>query len=84
MAISSTMAQPRAVEQKTQDDNADYEYVTVTGSHIKQKIRKRNIITTTRHGNVLTIDQREMQRNGNGPIGEQLSRYPGVGISGGR
>ena len=78
------MAQPRVVEQKTQDDNADYEYVTVTGSHIKQKIRKRNIITTTRHGNVLTIDQREMQRNGNGQIADQLSHYPGVGISGGR
>ncbi len=84
MAISSAMAQPRVVEQKTQDDNADYEYVTVTGSHIKQKIRKRNIITTTRHGNVLTIDQREMQRNGNGQIADQLSHYPGVGISGGR
>jgi hypothetical protein len=84
MAISSAMATRPVVEQKTQDDNADYEYVTVTGSHIKQKIRKRNIITTTRHGNVLTIDQREMQRNGNGQIADQLSHYPGVGISGGR
>jgi outer membrane receptor for Fe3+-dicitrate len=32
----------------------------------------------------LTIDQKEMQRNGNGQIGDQLSRYPGVQISGGR
>lgn len=82
LALSTAMAQPPVVEQKTQADNADYEYVTVTGSHIKQKIRKRNIITTTRNGNVLTIDQREMQRNGMGQIGDQLSRYPGVSVSG--
>jgi len=85
LALSSAMAERTSREElKTQDDNADYEYVTVTGSHLKQKIRKRNIITTTRHGNVLTIDQREMQRNGMGQMSEQLSRYPGVGISGGR
>jgi hypothetical protein len=85
LALSSAMAErPSREELKTQDDNADYEYVTVTGSHIKQKIRKRNIITTTRHGNVLTIDQREMQRNGMGQMSDQLSHYPGVGISGGR
>ena len=76
------MAGKPVVEEKTQADNADYEYVTVTGSHLKQKIRKRNIITDTRHGNVLTIDQREMERNGNAPIADQLNRYPGVQISG--
>lgn len=76
------MADRAVVEQKTQADNADYEYVTVTGSHLKQKIRKRNIITDTRNGNVLTIDQREMERNGNGQLSDQLSRYPGVQISG--
>jgi outer membrane receptor for Fe3+-dicitrate len=81
MALGSAMAARPAVEEKTQDDNADYEFVTVTGSHLKQKIRKRNIITTTRHGNVLTIDQREMERNGNAPIGEQLSRYPGISVT---
>lgn len=85
LALSSAMAERPVVEQKTQADNADYEYVTVTGSHMKQKIRKRNIITTTQYnGNVLTIDQREMERNGNGDLANQLSRYPGVSISGGR
>ena len=70
-------------ELKTQQDNADYEYVTVTGSHLKQRVKKRNIITITRNGPVLTIDQREMERNGNGDLANQLSRYPGVQISGG-
>jgi outer membrane receptor for Fe3+-dicitrate len=82
LTLGSAMAGKPAVEEKTQADNADYEYVTVTGSHLKQKIQKRNIITMTRHGNVLTIDQREMERNGNAPIADQLSRYPGVQISG--
>ena len=82
LTLGSAMAGKPVVEEKTQADNADYEYVTVTGSHLKQRIQKRNIITTTRHGNVLTIDQREMERNGNAPIAEQLSRYPGIQISG--
>lgn len=81
LTLGTAMADRPVTELKTQQDNADYEYVTVTGSHLKQKIRKRNIITTTRHGTVLTIDQREMERNGNGPIADQLSRYPGVSIS---
>ena len=81
LALGSALANRPVVEQKTQADNADYEYVTVTGSHIKQKIRKRNIITDTRTGNVLTIDQREMQRNGNGDMASQLSHYPGVSIT---
>jgi outer membrane receptor for Fe3+-dicitrate len=83
LALGSAMADRPEVELKSQKDNADYEYVTVTGSHLKQRISKRNIITTTRHGNVLTIDQKEMQRNGNGTIADQLSHYPGVQISGG-
>ena len=82
LTLGSAMAGKPVVEEKTQADHADYEYVTVTGSHLKQKIQKRNIITMTRHGNVLTIDQREMERNGNAPIADQLSRYPGVQISG--
>ncbi|MFZ1219468.1 MAG: hypothetical protein WAO00_09250 [Chthoniobacterales bacterium] len=82
LTLGSAMAGKPVVEEKTQADNADYEYVTVTGSHLKQKIQKRNIITMTRHGNVLTIDQREMERNGNAPIADQLNRYPGVQISG--
>ena len=82
LTLGSAFAGKPVVEEKTQADNADYEYVTVTGSHLKQKIQKRNIITMTRHGNVLTIDQREMERNGNAPIADQLSRYPGVQISG--
>ena len=83
LALGSAMGERPVVEQKTQADNADYEYVTVTGSHMKQKIRKRNIITNTQYnGNVLTIDQREMERNGNGDLANQLSRYPGVNISG--
>ena len=82
LTLGSAWADRPVVEQKTQADNADYEYVTVTGSHLKQKVRKRNIITDTRTGNVLTIDQREMERNGNAPLAEQLSRYPGIQISG--
>jgi len=86
LALGTAMAdRPRkVVEQKTQADNANYVYVPVTGSHIKQKAKKRNIITVTRHHNLLTIDQREMQRNGMGSIADQLSRYPGISISGGR
>ena len=80
LAISSALADRPRVEQKTQSDNADYEYVEITGSHIKQKVRKRHIITDTRTGNVLTIDQREMARNGNGDLAGQLSRY-GIQVS---
>ena len=84
LTLGTAWADRPVAEEKTQADNADYEYVTVTGSHLKQKIRKRNIITNTRYnGNVLTIDQREMQRNGNGDLASQLSRYPGIQISGG-
>ena len=83
LALGSAMAERPVTELKTQADNADYEYVTVTGSHLKQKMRKRNIITDTRTGNVITIDQREMQRNGMGDLAHQLSRYPGIQISGG-
>jgi outer membrane receptor for Fe3+-dicitrate len=83
LALGSAMARQPVVEEKTQADNADYEYVTITGSHLKQKVRKRNIITNTRYnGNVLSIDQREMERNGNGDLANQLSHYPGVQISG--
>ena len=81
LALGSALANRPVVEQKTQADNADYEYVTVTGSHLKQKIRKRNIITDTRTGNVLTIDQREMQRNGASDIAGQLNHYPGISIT---
>jgi hypothetical protein len=84
LALGTAMADRPVVEQKTQADNANYKYVPVTGSHIKQKAKKRNIITVTRHNNLLTIDQREMQRNGMGSIADQLSRYPGISISGGR
>ena len=83
LTLGSAWANRPVVEEKTQADNADYEYVTVTGSHLKQKMRKRNIITDTRTGNVLTIDQREMQRNGNDDLAHQLSWYPGIQISGG-
>jgi outer membrane receptor for Fe3+-dicitrate len=81
LALSSALAGRPATELKTQADNADYEYVTVTGSHLKQKIRKRNIITETRNGTVLTIDQREMQRNGASDVAGMLSHYPGISIS---
>lgn len=81
LTLGPAMADRPVVEQKTQADNADYEYVYLTGSHIPQKVLKRNIITVGRNGPVLTIDQREMERNGNLPIADQLSRYPGVGIS---
>jgi hypothetical protein len=81
LALGSAMANRPVVEEKTQADNADYEYVTVTGSHLKQKMRKRNIITDTRAGNMITIDQREMQRNGMGDLASQLSHYPGISIS---
>jgi outer membrane receptor for Fe3+-dicitrate len=81
LALGSVLADRPVTELKTQADNADYEYVTVTGSHLKQRIRKRNIITETRNGTVLTIDQREMQRNGMGDIANQLNHYPGVQVS---
>ena len=84
LALGTAVADRPVVEQKTQADNANYKYVPVTGSHIKQKAKKRNIITVTKHHNLLTIDQKEMQRNGNGSIADQLSRYPGISISGGR
>jgi outer membrane receptor for Fe3+-dicitrate len=83
LALGSAVANRPEVELKSQKDNADYEYVTVTGSHLKQRIRKRNIITDTRNGTVLTIDQKEMERNGNGQLSDQLRHYPGVQISGG-
>ncbi len=75
------LADRPAEEQKTQKDNADWEYVTLTGSHIKQKVRKRNIITEGSRSHVITIDQREMERNGNGQLADQLSHYPGIQIS---
>jgi hypothetical protein len=81
LTLGSAMAERPVVEQKDQRDNADYEYVYLTGSHIPQKVMKRNIITVGRNGPVLTIDQKEMQRNGNLPIADQLSRYPGISIS---
>ena len=82
LSLGPAMAdRPVFLEQKTQDDNADYEYVTLTGSHLKQRVLKRNIITVgNRSGTVLTIDQREMERNGGSTIGEQLSHYPGIQI----
>jgi hypothetical protein len=81
LTLGSAMAERPVVEQKDQRDNADYEYVYLTGSHIPQKVMKRNIISVGRNGPVLTIDQKEMQRNGNLPIADQLSRYPGISIS---
>jgi hypothetical protein len=81
LALGSAMADRPVVEQKTQKDNADYEYVYLTGSHIPQRVKKRGIITIGRNGPVLTIDQREMERNGNQPVAEQLNRYPGIQIS---
>ena len=81
LTLGSAMADRPVVEQKTQQDNVDYEYVYLTGSHIPQKVSKRNIITIGRNGPVLTIDQAEMKRNGNGQIADQLSHYPGISIS---
>jgi len=80
LTLGSAMADRPAVEQKNQADNADYEYVYLTGSHIPQRVMKRNIITVGKHGPILTIDQKEMDRNGNAPIADQLSRYPGIQI----
>ena len=81
LTLGPAMADRPVVEQKTQKDNADYELAYLTGSHIPQKISKRNIITIGRNGSVLTIDQKEMERNGNQPIADQLAHYPGVQIS---
>ena len=69
-------------ELKTQKDNADYERVPLTGSHLKQRVKKRNIIAVGNNGPVLVIDQKEMQRNGNGNLADQLRHYPGIQISG--
>ncbi len=81
LTLGSAIAGRPVVQQKTQADNADYEYVYLTGSHIPQKVKKRNIITIGKNGPVTTIDQREMERNGNLPIADQLARYPGIQIS---
>lgn len=80
LTLGTAMADRPVVEQKSQKDNADYEYVYLTGSHIPQRVKKRNIITIGKNGPVLTIDQREMERNGNQPIADQLARYPGIQI----
>ena len=81
LTLGSAMAARPVVEEKTQQDNADYEYVPLTGSHIKQAVKKRNIISVgSNSGPVLTIDREEMRRNGNAPIADQLSRYPGIQI----
>ena len=84
LALGSAMAGRPIADQKTQKDNADWDFVPITGSHLKQKVKKRNIITISGAGPTLTIDQREMERNGNAPLAEQLSHYPGVQISHGR
>jgi outer membrane receptor for Fe3+-dicitrate len=81
LTLGSAMADRPLNELKTQQDNADYEYVTLTGSHLKQRVKKRNILSIGNNGPVLTIDQKEMDRNGNQPIADQLSRYPGISIS---
>ena len=81
LALGTAMADRPAVTEKSQQDNADYEYVYLTGSHIPQRVMKRNIITVGKNGPVLTIDQREMERNGNQPLESQLARYPGIQIS---
>ena len=80
LAVGTAMADRPMVEQKSQKDNVNYEYVYLTGSHIPQKVMKRNIITVGRNGPVLTIDQKEMDRNGRQPIADQLARYPGISI----
>jgi hypothetical protein len=81
LTLGSAMADRPVVEQKTQADNADYEWVQLTGSHLKQRVQKRNIIAIGNNGPVLVIDQREMERNGGGLISDQLNRYPGVQIT---
>ena len=81
LTLGSAMANGPGAQLKTQADNANYEYAYLTGSHIPQKVMKRNIITVGRNGPVTTIDQREMERNGNLPIADQLGRYPGISIS---
>jgi len=83
LAAGSALAERPVVELKDQRDNADWEYVQITGSHLKQRVKKRNIITIGPNGPMLTIDQREMARNGNGQLSDQLRHYPGVQISGG-
>lgn len=54
----------------------------VTGSHIKQRVKKHNIILTGTSAPVLVIDQREVQRNGYGTVADVLRHYPGIQISG--
>ncbi len=54
----------------------------VTGSHIKQRVKKHNIILTGTDAPVLVIDQQEVQRNGYGTVADVLRRYPSIQISG--
>jgi len=60
----------------------DGKLVEVTGSHIKQRVKKRNTIMVGTSAPVLVIDQKEMARNGGGQLSDQLGHYPGVQISG--
>ena len=83
LTLGSAAAERPVADQKTQQDNADWSFVPITGSHLKQSVKKRGIITISSQGPMITIDQKEMDRNGNAPIGQQLSRYPGIQISGG-
>lgn len=68
---------PRYVDQNEAD-----EYRVLTGSHIKQRVKKRNIIAAGARQNVLIIDRNEMQRNGNGTMVDVLRHYPGISITG--
>jgi hypothetical protein len=81
LTLGTAMAGRPVIQEKTQADNANYQLAYLTGSHIPQRVEKRNIITIGRNGPVTTIDQQEMARNGNLPLADQLGRYPGVSIS---
>ena len=82
LSLGSVMADRPAVEKRGQEDNTEYQYVYVTGSNIPQRVKKRQFIAVGASSPTLIIDQREMQRSGNSNIGQILSHYPGVGISG--
>jgi outer membrane cobalamin receptor len=81
LMLGSAMADRPKVEQRSQKDNTDYEYIYITGSNIPQRIKKRNIIAVGTTAPTYIIDQREMERSGNSDLRTILNRYPGIQIS---
>lgn len=82
LALSSFAMADDLDKKYAQRDDHQYRLVPVTGSHIKKKVRQRNIILEGTDAPVIVIDQREIERNGSGQISDVLRHYPGIQING--